>query len=140
MTRHLKHMVGYGLLLACGTLALQWLDYQWLARMHSEEVYIVLVAAIFLAIGIAIGAGALRTATAACHDGNPQAVAILGISPRELTVLRELAAGRSTKEIAQRLHLSPHTVKTHVARLFEKLEARRRTDAVARARTLGILP
>ena len=72
-------------------------------------------------------------------DGNPQAQASLGISPRELAVLQELAAGRSNKEIAQRLGVSPNTVKTHVARLYEKLGARRRTDAIARARALGIL-
>jgi ATP/maltotriose-dependent transcriptional regulator MalT len=76
---------------------------------------------------------------AAPFDGNPRALASLGISPRELRVLEELAAGHSNKEIAARLHVSPHTVKTHVARLLEKLEAKRRTDAIARARELGIL-
>jgi DNA-binding CsgD family transcriptional regulator len=55
-------------------------------------------------------------------------------------VLAEIAAGRSNKEIAARLHVSPNTVKTHVARLFEKLDARRRTDAINRARALGIVP
>ena len=60
------------------------------------------------------------------------------ISAREMTVLKELAAGHSNKEIAARLHVSPNTVKTHVARLFEKLGARRRTDAINRAREIGI--
>jgi len=73
-------------------------------------------------------------------DGNPQAQASLGISPRELAVLHELAAGRSNKEIAAELNVSPNTVKTHVARLFEKLGAKRRTDAINRARELGIVP
>jgi ATP/maltotriose-dependent transcriptional regulator MalT len=54
-------------------------------------------------------------------------------------VLQQLAAGRSNKEIAAALHVSPNTVKTHVARLFEKLGARRRTEAIARARALGLL-
>jgi DNA-binding NarL/FixJ family response regulator len=72
--------------------------------------------------------------------GNPEAQAALGISPRELAVLRELAAGRSNKEIALALQVSPNTIKTHVARLFEKLDARRRTDAINRARELGIVP
>jgi DNA-binding NarL/FixJ family response regulator len=55
-------------------------------------------------------------------------------------VLHEIAAGRSNKEIAQRLNVSPNTVKTHVGQLFEKLGARRRTDAIAKARELGIVP
>ena len=130
----------YGALLAVGTLGLQWLDYQRLARAHAGDITIALVAAGFLALGVVVGARALGTRPPAPFDGNPQAVASLGISPRELEVLRELAAGRSNKEIADRLHVSPNTVKTHVARLFEKLEARRRTDALARARALGIIP
>jgi ATP/maltotriose-dependent transcriptional regulator MalT len=72
-------------------------------------------------------------------DGNPNAVASLGISPRELVVLKELAAGHSNKQIARRLEVSPNTVKTHLARLYEKLGAQRRTDAVNRARELGII-
>jgi ATP/maltotriose-dependent transcriptional regulator MalT len=56
-----------------------------------------------------------------------------------MTVLEEIAAGRSNKEIAARLNISPNTVKTHAARLFEKLGAKRRTDAVKKARELGIV-
>ena len=74
------------------------------------------------------------------EGGNPRAAEALGISPRELEVLREIAAGHSNKEIAARLHVSPNTVKTHVARLLEKLEARRRTDALRKARELGLVP
>jgi ATP/maltotriose-dependent transcriptional regulator MalT len=66
-------------------------------------------------------------------------VAALGLSPRELEVLGELLAGRSNQEIAERLGVSLNTVKTHVARLLGKLGAKRRGDAVARARELGIL-
>jgi len=65
----------------------------------------------------------VRRAGAAPFDGNPKAVASLGISPRELVVLKELAAGRSNKVIARRLEVSPNTVKTHLARLYEKLGA-----------------
>jgi DNA-binding CsgD family transcriptional regulator len=49
-------------------------------------------------------------------------------------------ADRSNKEIAARLHVSPNTVKTHVARVFQKLGSRRRTEAIRRARELGIVP
>jgi DNA-binding CsgD family transcriptional regulator len=73
-------------------------------------------------------------------DGNPRAQDSLGISDRERAVLLELAAGRSNKEIARELHIAPSTVKTHVARLYEKLGARRRTEAVRRARELGLVP
>jgi DNA-binding CsgD family transcriptional regulator len=137
-----KRVVLYGLLLAAGTLALQWLDYQRLARVYSGEVYIFLVAVAFLALGVYLGARVFGGAAAGSlpFDGNPKARAALGISPRELAVLHELAAGYSNKEIARRLDVSPNTVKTHVARLFEKLEARRRTDAIAKARQLGIVP
>jgi ATP/maltotriose-dependent transcriptional regulator MalT len=54
-------------------------------------------------------------------------------------VLELLAAGRSNKEIASRLNVSPNTVKTHVAKLFDKLEVRRRTEAILRARELGMI-
>ena len=133
-------ILGYGAFLAAGTLALQWLDHRLLVQRHAEALYVSLVAAGFLALGAWLGARAFRRPVAPRpFDGNPQAVAALGISPRELTVLRELAAGRSNKEIARALAVSPNTVKTHVARLYEKLEAKRRTDAVRRARELGLL-
>jgi DNA-binding CsgD family transcriptional regulator len=134
-----RRILLYGALLATGTLALQWLDYRRLARAHSDEIYIFLIAAGFLALGVWFGARAFGTGKPSPFDGNPQAVASLGISPRELTVLEALAAGRSNKEIARQLDVSPNTVKTHVARLFEKLDARRRTEAIRRARELGIL-
>ncbi|RYG14319.1 MAG: response regulator transcription factor [Burkholderiales bacterium] len=136
-----KRVALYGVLLAVGTLGLQWLDYQRLARAHSGEVYVFLVAAGFLALGVVLGVRVFgHRAAPVPFDGNPKALEALGISPREVTVLQEIAAGRSNKEIAARLHVSPNTVKTHVARLFEKLGARRRTDALRRARELGLVP
>ena len=135
-----KRVIGYGALLAAGTLALQWLDFQRLARMHSGDVYLFLVAAAFLVLGILLGVRVFAAPAPVAFDGNPKALAALGLSKRELEVLHELAAGRSNKEIAAQLHVSPNTVKTHVARLFEKLAAKRRTDAIRRARELGIVP
>jgi DNA-binding NarL/FixJ family response regulator len=129
----------YGALLAAGALALQWLDYQLLVRAHSGEVTFALVATGFLALGIYLGAQLFSPSATPQPPGNPAAQVALGISDRELDVLRELAEGRSNKEIAQRLAISPNTVKTHAARLFEKLEARRRTEAVAKARELGLV-
>jgi DNA-binding CsgD family transcriptional regulator len=135
-----KRAVIYGALLAAGTFALQWLDYQRLARAHSGDIYVFLIALAFLGLGIFVGVRAVGTSKPVAFDGNPKAQAALGISARELEVLQEIAAGCSNKEIAARLNVSPNTVKTHVARLFEKLGAKRRTDAINRARELGIVP
>lgn len=130
----------YGGLLAGGAFALQWIDYQRLVRANAGDIYLFLISAAFLGLGLLIGTRVISTARAPAFDGNPRAQAALGISARELTVLKRLAAGRSNKEIAAELGVSPNTVKTHVARLFEKLEAKRRTDAIAKARDLGLLP
>ena len=130
-----------GLALAAGTGLLQWLDYRHLARAQSETFYIAVIALAFLALGAWAGIRLLghRAPPAPPFDGNPQAQASLGISPREREVLELLAAGLSNKQIADKLNVSPHTVKTHVARLFEKLDARRRTEAILKARELGLL-
>ena len=135
-----KQAALYGAFLAAGVLALQWLDYQRLALAHPGDLTLFRVALAFLALGLFIGARVIAPPRPAPFDGNPKALEALGISPRELEVLEEIAAGHSNKEIARRLNVSPNTVKTHAARLFEKLEARRRTDAIARARELGIVP
>ena len=134
-----RHVALYGALLAFGAALLQWLDYRWLARTHSTEVYLLIVASGFLTLGLYVGARVIGRPPAARAPGNPQAQQSLGISAREMAVLAELAAGYSNKEIARRLGVSPNTIKTHVARLFEKLGARRRTDAIARAREQGLL-
>jgi len=134
-----KSIAAYGAALALGALALQWLEYDRLARSRPGDIYLALVAVAFLALGVFLGARLLVRPKAVPFDGNPQAVASLGISPRELIVLKELAAGHSNKEIARRLEVSPNTVKTHLARLYEKLGAVRRTDAVNRARELGLI-
>jgi ATP/maltotriose-dependent transcriptional regulator MalT len=110
-------------------------------REHPGEIYFALFAAAFLALGIWVGARLFRRPPAnAGFTPNTAARASLGISEREFEVLEHLAAGRSNKEIAQKLAVSPNTVKTHVARVYEKLEASRRTEAIAKARELGLIP
>ncbi len=135
-----KRIAIYGACLAVGTLLLQGLDYLRRARAHTGDIYILLIATAFLGLGVFAGARLFGAPKPAPFDGNPKAVSSLGISPRELRVLNEIAAGRSNKEIARVLEVSPNTVKTHAARLFEKLGAVRRTDAIAKARELGIVP
>jgi DNA-binding CsgD family transcriptional regulator len=129
----------YGALLAAGALGLQWLEFQFLMRTHATEAYVVLVAAAFLGVGVWAGAKLFRKAPAAPFEPNVKVQATLGVSERELEVLQLLAAGRSNKEIARQLDVSPNTIKTHVAKLFEKLEASRRTEAISRARELGMI-
>jgi DNA-binding CsgD family transcriptional regulator len=135
----LPRIVLYGAFLALGTLLLQWLDYQRLVHGHLGDFYIFIIGAGFLALGVWAGVKITTPPRRQSGAGNPEALAALGISARELDVLRELLAGRSNQEIAHRLAISLSTVKTHVARLLEKLGAQRRGDAVARARALGIL-
>jgi DNA-binding CsgD family transcriptional regulator len=135
-----KRVAVYGAALAAGTLALQWADYQQVVRAHPGDIYIFLVALGFLGLGIFVGVRLFGAPRPAAFDGNPKAQAALGLSPRELTILQELAAGHSNKEIAANLNVSPNTVKTHVSRVYEKLGSSRRTDAIKKARELGILP
>lgn len=130
----------YGTVLALGAVALQWLDYRLWARAHGEEIWIALLAAAFLGLGVWVGARLFQSKVEAGFELNAPALAQLGITRREHEVLGLLAAGLSNKDIARRLGLSPNTVKTHVAKVYEKLEAARRTDAVLRARELRLIP
>ncbi len=135
----LRTILSYGLALAAAAAALQWIEYQYWVRAHPGAIYLGLLAAAFLALGVWVGRGSSRPAGAG-FEPNLAAQASLGISQREYEVLRQLAAGRSNKEIALQLSVSPNTVKTHVARLFEKLDAARRTEAILKARELGLIP
>jgi DNA-binding NarL/FixJ family response regulator len=136
----LRTILIYGALLAAGTLLLEWLQFRFLVRTHAVETYVALVAAVFLGLGVWAGAKLFRRAPGVPFAPNTSAQEALGVSGRELEVLVLLAAGRSNKEIARRLALSPNTVKTHVTKLFAKLGVRRRTEAIRRARELGMIP
>ena len=71
---------------------------------------------------------------------NQAAIRSLGLTPREHEILEQLASGQSNKELARELAISPNTVKTHVARLYEKLEVRNRIEAIEKARWLALSP
>lgn len=136
-----KPVLIYGIALAAGALALQWLEYHFWARLHALALYLGLLGAAFLALGVWVGAKLFRSsANPQPFVPNERARASLGITDREYEVLRQLADGRSNKEIARQLEVSPNTVKTHVARLFGKLGAGRRTAAIRSARELGLIP
>ena len=129
----------YGVLLAAGAFGLQWLEYQFVVRTHATETYLVLIALAFLGMGVWVGARLFRRPLPGPFEPNTKVRETLGISDREFEVLSLLAEGRSNKEIAKQLEVSPNTIKTHVAKLFEKLEAQRRTEAISRARELGMI-
>jgi len=136
----LRTVLIYGLVLALAAVGLQWAEYRFYARAHAGEIYVALIAVGFLGLGVWVGARLFHRPTAGPFETNVRAQASLGITDREFEVLKLLAAGRSNKEIAQGLAVSPNTVKTHIARLFEKLEAARRTEAILKARELGLIP
>jgi DNA-binding CsgD family transcriptional regulator len=137
----LKTALIYGFALAVGAILLQWVEYQIWARTHAGTIYVALIAVAFLVLGIWIGRRLFRSEPRAGRfTPNVRAQSSLGITEREGQVLQLLADGRSNKEIAARLGVSPNTVKTHVARLFEKLQVARRTEAIQLARELGLVP
>lgn len=130
----------FGAILAAAAFALQWVEYQLLVRTHPGELYIALLAVGFMALGVWVGAKVFaRRPAGEAFVVNATVKQTLGISEREFEVLELLAAGRSNKEIASQLNVSPNTVKTHVAKLYGKLEVTRRTEAIVRARELGML-
>jgi DNA-binding NarL/FixJ family response regulator len=134
----LRTILFYGAFLALGAFALSWLEYRFLVQRYSLEVYVALVALAFLGLGVWVGSRFRRPPPTA-FEANTRVQETLGISGRELEVLELLAAGRSNKEIAKRLEVSPNTVKTHVGKLYDKLEVKRRTEAILRARELGMI-
>jgi DNA-binding CsgD family transcriptional regulator len=130
----------YALALAAGVFALSWLEIAFVSRAFAPQITLGLVGLAFAALGVWAGAKLTQRAPAGPFERNTAALAALGVSAREYDVLVELAAGRSNKEIARRLGVSPNTVKTHVARLYEKLEVSRRMQAVDKARRLALIP
>ena len=130
----------YALALAVGAFVLQWLQYRYLVRAFPVEIYIVLIALAFAALGVWAGMKLSRRPAAATFEKNTAAIAALGVTPREHEVLTLLAAGKSNKEIAQKLGVSPNTIKTQVASLYQKLDVQRRTQAIQKARELAIIP
>jgi DNA-binding CsgD family transcriptional regulator len=130
----------WALILAAGAFALRWMEFQYLARAFPWRVYIALIGAVFAAGGVWVGWRLAARAAPAPFQRNTAAQATLGVTGQEMKVLEHLAAGRSNKEIAQALGLSPNTIKTHIANLFAKLEVGRRTQALAKARDLHLIP
>ena len=152
----LKHVAIYG---ACGgvlIVAMRLVEYRFLVVEHSVEIYAAIIAAAFAALGIWLGLTItgrsvvvkevtvevpveVRVPAPSRFTLNVAKMEELGITPRELEVLRLIGEGLSTKEMAARLFVSENTVKTHTSRVFDKLGANRRTKAVQLAKELGLL-
>lgn len=138
-TRWYGHALLYGALIACGAFLLEWVDYKQRAMSWSTGFYVLVVAIAFACLGGWIGHRLTAQGPAGDFEVNNAAIASLGLSEREVEVLGLLAEGCANKVVARRLGISPNTVKSHVARLFDKLDVASRTQAIARARELGIV-
>lgn len=130
----------YALVLALAATALQWLEYRHFAHAFSTEIYVLLLAVGFVALGVWIGVKLMPRPPRGEFARNEAAVASLGLSPRECEILALLASGQSNKELARALGISPNTVKTHVARVLEKLDVPNRVQAIEKARWLALIP
>lgn len=144
-----KHILLYGLLGGVLIVVLKTIEYRFLVVEHSLEIYGGLVALVFAALGIWLGlriTGKRETVvvrevpvpvSSFVFDAKKQQA--LGITPRELEILEAIASGLSNREIAEKLFVSENTVKTHSSRLFDKLNAKRRTQAVQIGKELGLI-
>ena len=125
--------------------ALELAEFRFLVLEHSLEIYGGSVAILFSAFGIWLGLKLTRPKEViVVRESAPfvldkTRLDKLGITPREHEILSLIAAGLSNREIADRLFVSENTVKTHSSRLFEKLNAKRRTQAVQLAKEAGII-
>lgn len=136
----IRFVAPYAIALALAAVALEWLRFRHVTRIDSTEIYIAVLALGFIALGIWVGRRLTPQPRAAAFERNEAAIRSLGLTERECEILSRLASGESNKEMARTLGISPNTVKTHVSRVFEKLEVRKRVAAIEKARWLAIIP
>jgi DNA-binding CsgD family transcriptional regulator len=150
-----KQILIYGLIYGlCGgalIVVLKLVEYRFLVVEHSVEIYGGLIALLFAILGVWLGLKLTKkketivfkevlVSAAAPFALNQQRLRELSITPRELEILELIANGMSNREIAEKLFVSESTVKTHSSRLFDKLSAKRRTQAVQIGKELGLIP
>lgn len=147
----LIHTLIYGLCGGILIVVLRLVEFKFLVIEHSIEIYAGLVALIFATLGIWLGLKLTRKQEVLIVKEvpvpatqpftlNEQRLKDLGITRRELEILELIAQGMSNREIADKLFVSENTVKTHSSRLFDKLSAKRRTQAVQIGKEMGLIP
>ena len=145
----IKPILIYGVIGGAMIAVIRLIEYRWLVVEHSIEIYGGLVAALFAGIGIWLGLKLIRKpepiivremVPASPFARDERRLESLGITPREVEILELIATGLSNKEIAEQVHVSENTVKTHLSRVFFKLGARRRTQAVQVGKALRLIP
>jgi DNA-binding CsgD family transcriptional regulator len=142
----------YGVLGGILITLLKLTEYRFLVLDRSIEIYGALVAAMFAGLGIWLGLRlrpgksvekvVIREVPVPIEGPfvlNEAKRNELGITPRELEILDLIAKGLSNREIAEKLFVSENTVKTHSSRLFDKLSAKRRTQAAQIGKELGLI-
>ncbi len=140
--KSLRVVLPYGLGMAALIAALKFIEYRYFLRDFSTEIAFGLVALLFTGLGIWAGLRLTRKKVVVVRPEFKLDTSLLdryGISKREYEVLELIAQGLSNREIAEKLFISLNTVKTHSSSLFSKLGARRRTQALQRAKELGLL-
>jgi len=148
-----KAIIFYSISLALLLFLLKWLELRFIIFSHSFEIYIGFIAVIFTGLGIwlALKLSKPKVETVVVEKEvyvsrnenfvlDTALVAQLELSKRELEILNLLAQGHSNQEIAAKLFISLSTVKTHIQNLFEKLEVKRRIQAVEKAKRLNLIP
>jgi two-component system, NarL family, response regulator LiaR len=144
-----KAMLGYGVFGGVLIAGLKLVEYRFLVVEHSLEIYGGVIALVFALVGIRLGLSLSKTTEVvvvrevpvpAAFARDAAKVAELGLTSREMEILEQIAAGLSTRQIAEALFVSENTVKTHAGRVYEKLGVNRRTQAVHVARSLGLIP
>jgi NarL family two-component system response regulator LiaR len=154
-----KQVLIFGLVGGVLVTLLQWTEFHFVVLEHSVAIYGVLIAILFAGAGIWLGTRLFAPRERVRERVIDRVVEIpvpatptpdlaaadivrerLGITRRELEILNLVARGLSNREIGETLFVSENTVKTHCSRAFDKLGARRRTEAVQRSKELGLLP
>ena len=147
----LIHTLIYGLCGGVLIVILKLVEFRFLVVQHSIEIYGGIVAVIFASLGIWLGLKLTKKQEVLIVKEvpvpatqpfalNEQRLKDIGITRRELEILELIAQGMSNREIADKLFVSENTVKTHSSRLFDKLGARRRTQAVQLGKEMGLIP
>lgn len=148
-----KQVIIYGIALAVLLFLLKWLETRYILLDQQLDIYLGIIAVLFTALGVwlALKIRKPKIETVIVEKKvvltsgpefilNEEEVRRLNLSKRELEVLQLMADGLSNQEIASKLFVSLNTIKTHSAQIFEKMEVKRRTQAVDMAKRLCIIP